>query len=108
MRHLFGLIVIVFFGVCFSQQDSVSTKKVDTIVIDSVQSSFGVIDTTGKRDIAVIDTLVKTPLAAVAAEKKAGPVLIKRNYEFKSQVRLGIAMMLFIAVIFSTAQSWNP
>lgn len=34
--------------------------------------------------------------------------LIKRTFNHKQQIFLGIGMMVFIALIMTTAQSWNP
>lgn len=34
--------------------------------------------------------------------------LVQRTFNHKQQVYLGLGMMAFIALIMTTAQSWNP
>jgi hypothetical protein len=60
--------------------------------------------------IAAIDTLPEPYQVAVDSpdHKKGKTKLIKRTFDSRQQVSLGIGMMIFIAVIMTTAQSWNP
>jgi len=36
------------------------------------------------------------------------PELIKREHDYRRQTNLAVVMMIFIAVILTTTQSWNP
>jgi hypothetical protein len=111
MCHKAGFLLLVISVLCFSSQlHSVSSIVADTVVTDSVQALSEVFDSSGvPNNDSGVDTLIEIPSPDKnAQEEKTGPVLIKRTYDYKSQVRLGISMMLFIAIIFGTAQSWNP
>jgi hypothetical protein len=82
----------------------------DSLHPDTLHSARLYIDTT-KHDPKgmTADSLAATKVAAnVGSPNQSGPLLIKRTYDFKSQVRVGIAMMLFIGLIFGTAQNFNP
>lgn len=47
--------------------------------------------------------------AAISPPQENGRIpLTKHNYEYKSQMILGVGMMAFIALIMGTAQAWNP
>lgn len=105
-------LIVVISGICFSSQlHSVvdSTVAATIVVPDSVQAASEVLDSSDILNFPNVDTLIEKALTdEVLPKEKSGPVLIKRTYDYKSQVRLGISMMLFIAIIFGTAQSWNP
>jgi hypothetical protein len=106
MRYLIIItLLFIFYCTVFSQQDSagISLTEVDT------SSIITKVDTIGNIKEPGLDSLRKeAPKIVTETEKRTGPPLIRRNYEFKSQVRLGVAMMIFIAIIFFTAQSLNP
>lgn len=115
MRFLTGIFLLLFAGSVFSLGDSTTvatpdTLHTETLHSDTLHGASLYIDTTrheekGKR----VDSLAATKVTAeTISPKEGGPVLIKRTYDFKSQVRVGIAMMIFIGLIFFTAQSLNP
>jgi hypothetical protein len=120
MRFLIVLILIVSAGTVFSKSDSTSVNLADTLhsgvlikdslKADTLNSAKPPVDTIryGQKEVKTDSLAVKKATAQVESPDKNGPKLIKRTYDFKSQIRVGIAMMLFIAVIFGTAQSWNP
>jgi hypothetical protein len=114
MRFL-TIFLFVFVGTIFPKNDSTvvnlaDTMHTDTLLTDTLHSARLFVDTSSHDQKGMtVDSLAATKVAAkVESPNKSGPLLIKRTYDFKSQVRVGIAMMLFIAVIFGTAQSWNP
>jgi hypothetical protein len=116
MRFLTGIIFLLLFaGSVFSIGDSTTvaisdTLHADTLHTDTLHEARLYIDTTRHEDNGKrLDSLATTKVTAeTISPKEGGPVLIKRTYDFKSQVRVGIAMMIFIGVIFFTAQSLNP
>ncbi|HEX2955266.1 MAG TPA: hypothetical protein VHO70_00440 [Chitinispirillaceae bacterium] len=110
MRFLTGFFILILAGLVFPQSDSIVSNPVDSLHTDTLHAARVFIDTAGQnKNGKNIDSLKTTKVTTeVASPDKNGPLLIKRTYEFKSQVRLGVAMMIFIAVIFSTAQAWNP
>lgn len=115
MRFLLVLFLLAFAGTTFPKSDSTSvnladTMHIDRLHIDTLHSARLYIDTSSHDQKGMpTDSLAATNVAAKAdSPNKSGPLLIKRTYDFKSQVRVGIAMMLFIGLIFGTAQNFNP
>jgi hypothetical protein len=99
--------LFVFCCTVFSKQDSTGIS-LEKAVVDTAGTNAHV-DTIGNTKEPGIDSLrEETPKILAETEKRAGPPLIRRDYEFKSQVRIGVAMMIFIAVIIFTSQSLNP
>lgn len=76
--------------------DTVDSTTADTLISNTPDSKL------------VSDTLPHPHQAAETAEKKEKMNLVKRKFDSKQQVFLGVGMMVFIAVIMTTAQSWNP
>lgn len=54
------------------------------------------------------DSLPHPHRSAKKDDKQEKMDLVKRSFDHKQQVFLGIGMMVFVALIMTTAQSWNP
>jgi len=50
--------------------------------------------------------IADTPPDSAAAAQKLG--IVKREHDYKRQVKLAIVMMILIAAALATSQSWNP
>jgi hypothetical protein len=110
MRLLIGLFLLLIAVSVFAQTDSTAVTLSDSLHTDTLHSARLYVDTTMHEEKGTrVDSLAATKVTAeTISPKEGGPLLIKRTYDFKSQIRVGIAMMLFIGVIFFTAQSLNP
>lgn len=120
MRFLILTILCVFAVTAAPKTDSTSVNVADTLhsevfvpdslKVNTLNFAKTSIDTIryGQKVSKADSVVAKKSTIQVESPDNNGPKLIKRTYDFKSQVRVGIAMMLFIAVIFGTAQSWNP
>jgi len=137
MKTLRVILISAFWGGILSAHPLDNTSA-DTLIVDSVANrpadslrtdasaaawvtdtsvSVAITDTsdiTEKTDVssrmAVTDTLPDPHQVATdaAEQKKKKSKLIKRTFDSRQQVSLGIGMMIFIALIMTTAQSWNP
>jgi hypothetical protein len=70
--------------------------------LNDAPDSVAVADTT--------DTLAQGQTAA-AAGTQTGPKklkIVRRNYEYRRQLGMALAMMAFVALIFTSTQNWNP
>lgn len=76
--------------------DTADSATADTLISNSPDSTL------------VSDTLPHPHQAAETVDKKEKMNLVKRTFDSKQQVFLGVGMMVFIALIMTTAQSWNP
>ncbi|HEX3020643.1 MAG TPA: hypothetical protein VHP36_10095 [Chitinispirillaceae bacterium] len=83
-----------------------TVPAVDSITADTLPKPQQTVDTLS--NTAVTDTFPQPQQVAKPTEKKEKTKLVKRNFNSRQQVGLGIGMMIFIAVIMTTAQSWNP
>ncbi len=120
MRFLIVFFLCVFAGTAFPKTDSTSVNLADTLhtearitdslKVDTLNSAIQPVDTTrhDQKDVKADSLGATKSTAQVESPNKSGPKLIKRTYDFKSQVRGSVLMMLFIAVIFFSAQSLNP
>ena len=85
--------------------ESVSVDSLFTDTLDIAESA----DTSAS--VAVTDTLPGPHQVAIDSvdQKKEKTKLVKRTFDSRQQVSLEyIGMMVFIALIMTTAQSWNP
>jgi hypothetical protein len=89
---LFLIMPAVFFCVAAAPQDSLRTGFDQFVTGDSLPSASR---NTGNANLQ-------------NAERIESFKLIKRNIEYKEQLTVAVWMMAFIAVMFTTAQSWNP
>jgi len=79
---------------------------------------YGVLSAGNEADSTFSDTLHHTHTRSDSlphphqltkkAAKQEKMDLVKRSFNHKQQVFLGIGMMAFVAIIMTTAQSWNP
>jgi len=117
------LMVLLFCAMLMAE--TVESVSVDSLIADT-SATTGAIDTsvsltvtdTSARvesadtstSIAITDTLPDPHQVATdpVDQKKEKTKLIKRTFDSRQQVSLGIGMMVFIALIMTTAQSWNP
>jgi hypothetical protein len=120
----FLLSTIVMAGDLVAVTDTASKASVARTVTDTAASTSDSIT----RQSAIADTTVAGAVAAqpdpvlhpAAVKKVESPAatpertsmrkikLIKREYNYRQQVVLAVGMMAFIAIMMSTAQSWNP
>jgi hypothetical protein len=124
MKTLQTILMVLFFCQMLMAEtvESVSSDSpiIDASVIAEVfdkSVNLAITDTSARIEsadtsssIAAIDTLPEPHQVAVDSldHKKGKAKLIKRTFDSRQQVSLGIGMMIFIAVIMTTAQSWNP
>jgi hypothetical protein len=93
--------------------DSIAgTADVDTTIAPAA-SSDSLPGTHAASDSSVQPVAAKTTVtqSQTEASKKSSIRkihLTKREYNYKQQVILALSMMAFIAVIMTSAQSWNP
>jgi hypothetical protein len=90
---------------CAATQDLDTVSTQHGIIGDTVLTN----DTTGIARPEAGDTAVSAPQKpAVTEEKKAESLkLVKRTYGRK-QVLLATVMMIFVVLIMTAAQQWNP
>ncbi len=95
------LITLAFYGTLTAQ--TVESVSADPLFTHTYATSESV-------DTSITDTLPDPHQMAMDANKKnkEKTKLIKRTFDARQQVSLGIGMMIFIALIMTTAQSWNP
>ena len=99
------LMVLLFCAMLMAETvESVSVDSLFTDTLDIAESA----DTSAS--VAVTDTLPGPHQVAIDSvdQKKEKTKLVKRTFDSRQQVSLGIGMMVFIALIMTTAQSWNP
>jgi hypothetical protein len=124
MKTLQTILTMLFFcGILIAE--TVESVSADSLVVDSsatvgivnTSDSAAIADTSARVEIAdtsagltVTDTLPDPDRVSIDSvdQKKEKTKLIKRTFDSRQQVSLGIGMMIFIAVIMTTAQSWNP
>lgn len=91
---------------------SLDSTSTDALIADTVitQPSESLLADTSAGVAKITDTLPDPNQVAIDAgeQKKEKTKLIKRTFDSRQQVSLGIGMMIFIALIMTTAQSWNP
>lgn len=90
---------------------SATAGGVDTSVSVAVFDTLDIAESADtSAHVAVTDTLPDPHQVAIDSidQKKEKTKLIKRTFDSRQQVSLGIGMMVFIALIMTTAQSWNP
>jgi len=96
--------------------ETVESVSADSLFTDTsataggVDTSVSVAITDTSASVAVADTLPDPHQVAIDSvdQKKEKTKLVKRTFDSRQQVSLGIGMMVFIALIMTTAQSWNP
>lgn len=90
---------------------SATAGGVDTSVSVAVTDTLDIAESADtSASVAVTDTLPDPHQVAIDSvdQKKEKTKLVKRTFDSRQQVTLGIGMMVFIALIMTTAQSWNP
>ncbi len=102
--------------------DSLSSVKGDSLESVLVDTSAGFMET-GSTIVDSLPVATVVPDSSVAVEpdslagarkeikkemEHTGMKLTKRNFDHKRQVFLAAGMMAFVAIIMTTAQSWNP
>ncbi|MBD3393227.1 MAG: hypothetical protein GF418_13980 [Chitinivibrionales bacterium] len=83
------------------------------IVPARAQTDFPALDITPDTTVARVDTTTDSLPAAseLDQDKQRGPQklkLIRRTYNYRQQLGLALAMMGFVAIIFTSVQNWNP
>ena len=96
-----------------SNDSTTATATVDTTVIPAaIRDSFPANSPVagGKSDRT--DITKKTAAQSETDASKRSPTrkisLIKRQYNYRQQIILAMGMMVFVALIMTSAQSWNP
>ncbi len=116
MKKLQTILLVLFFcamlmaeAVASASADSLVADTSATVTVaDTTAASAAAIDTSAS--MAVTDRLPDPDQVAIDSgeQKKEKTKLIKRTFDSRQQVSLGVGMMVFIALIMTTAQSWNP
>lgn len=88
-----GLIVLMLFSISLQAQDTTSS-----VIGEDLLSEETVNDTLSMQDLLARDT--------TQVRKKIK--VIRRDYNFKDQIGSAVGMMIFIAIILTTVQNWNP
>jgi len=89
MRHFSCLVALLFLSLPASGQSTYSpaiAAKADTVRADSV----------------------RTDSLAVSSLDKSKIKIIKRDINSRHYILLAIGMMIFLALILTTVQTWNP
>ena len=112
-----GFSLFIFFSLFFSVQgndthehdsqgyhhhDSIQVSEVEIENSDSTESVLKSVE-----DSLVVPSDSVIPQGSIPTEIKRLQH-VRRDFNHRRQVWLGLAMMAFVAVIFSTAQNWNP
>ena len=107
-QHLIISILLLTMSTTAQDQDTalVDSTADSTILVteqkDSVENVI-VTDTTAR------DSLALSQLPAKPEEKKIEKIkIVRRDFKYRYQVRTALGMMAFIAIVLTTAQSWNP
>lgn len=105
---LFGICVLVHAQTSTLQPIPSVTDSVSRVVVPDTMSAsvVSVADTTRKP----IDTVVTSSTASLVIDTIKSPTLAvsKKKYNHREQIIFATIMMLFIGIIISSAQSWNP
>ena len=93
--------------------DTINTSSDTSLPAKTAKPSGGKAEIIDTVDVLNIDDdeLERAALAVDSVRISESPQkldLIRREYEYKRQTRLAIAMMIFIAAALATSQSWNP
>jgi hypothetical protein len=106
----------LIFGICVLVQAQTVAQQPTPSVTDSVSKTtvrdtmsapvLSVADTTRKP----VDTAVTPSTASLVIDTIKSPTLAvsKKKYNHREQIVFATIMMLFIAVVISSAQNWNP
>ncbi|MBN1307405.1 MAG: hypothetical protein JXA18_05775 [Chitinispirillaceae bacterium] len=95
------------------ENDSIAaTANIDTAMTPAIRDSF---PSAGPAAGGNPDRSAVTEKGAVQSETETSKrssarkiSLIKRQYNYRQQIILAIGMMAFVAIIMTSAQSWNP
>jgi len=79
----------------------------DTTARGSLSGNRATVDSTGK---SLIPEKKIDRSATIENEKPSARkiTLTKRKYNYKQQIILAVGMMVFVALMMTTAQNWNP
>lgn len=106
----------LIFGICVIVQSQTVTQKPLSSVTDSVSMAtvrdtmsapvLSVADTT----LQPVDTVVTPSTTSLVIDTIKSPTLAvsKKKYNHREQIVFATIMMVFIAVVISSAQNWNP
>ncbi|NLG19381.1 MAG: hypothetical protein GX556_18830 [Fibrobacter sp.] len=96
------------------QDDSLESVLVDTSA-GSIETDSTIIDSLPVATVVPDSSAAVEPDSLAGARKEikkkmkhTGMKLTKRNFDHKQQVFLAAGMMAFVAIIMTTAQTWNP
>jgi len=104
------------FVICVTVQAQTVTQQPASSVTDSVQKVV-VVDTVSAAVQSIADTTHKPvdsvfmpSTASLVIDTLKSPTLAvsKKKYNHREQIVFATIMMLFIAVVISSAQNWNP
>ena len=120
MKYISAFFFISFLFWAASASDfNVSDSSVSSPAIDSItglsvdtsssgaEKSFSVDDSPSVSTVSG-DSLSKTRDEIQAESSKPSMRLVRRKFDHKHQVFLAAGMMAFIALVMTTAQTWNP
>jgi hypothetical protein len=104
----------LIFGICVIGQAQtvaqipISSDSVQKVIAPDTMSATvqSIADTTRQP----VDTLVKPSTASLVIDTIKSPTLAvsKKKYNHREQIVFASIMMVFIAVVISSAQNWNP
>ncbi len=94
------MFVITCLTVTYGQQVPVSETSSDSLIVNTT-----ITDTLVDNSISS-DSLTDTTDNALTSHPKLG--LVQRTHDYKKQVWLAAGMMVFMALVISSAQTWNP
>ena len=105
-------IALLFFVLCLSafsqeQQSSAAADTLTTATTSDTPSKASPPLPAPPSTIATPQELTKSGLAPDSSDLKR-PTVNKRSYNHREQIVFATVMMAFIAIVFTTAQNWNP